>query len=230
MTPLEATLHELKRLASPEAKAAQQYFGIHGVNSYGLTTPQLRKLAKQIGKNHDLALQLWKTGIHEARHVAVFIADPRQVTIELMEKWLKDFNSWDIVDNCCSALFDKTPFAFDKAMEWSARKKEFEKRAGFVLMAALAIHDKKAEDEKFIQFYPFMIRESGDDRNFVKKAINWALRQTGKRNDRLCTESIKVAKKIHKKGDPSSRWIASDALRELEKYHREGKIRNIGTP
>jgi 3-methyladenine DNA glycosylase AlkD len=156
------------------------------------------------------------------------IADPNQVTDKLMEQWVKDFNSWDIVDGTCSSLFRKTPFAYRKAMQWSKRKKEFEKRAGFAMMAQLAVHDKNAEDEKFEQFFPYIKAESGDERNFVRKAINWALRQIGKRNERLCKKAIAVAKEIQKKGDTASRWIAADALRELEKYQREGKIKEVG--
>jgi len=224
----EAVVLELKRLSSKKAKATQEYFGVKNFNRLGISTPPLRKLAKQIGKDHELALQLWKTGIHEARHVAIFIADPKQVTEKLMEQWLKDFDSWDTVDNCCGTLFEKTPWAFEKATEWTRRKKEFEKRAGFVMMAELAIHDKKSEDKKYEQFFPYLIAESHDERNFVRKAVNWALRQIGKRNERLCKKAIAVAKEIQKKGNSSSKWIAADALRELEKYKREGKIRAIG--
>jgi 3-methyladenine DNA glycosylase AlkD len=228
MNSAEKILKELKKVSSPDAKSTQEFFGVLNVNSYGLTTPQMRKIAKQIGKNHELALQLWNTGVHEARHVAIFISDPKQVTERLMERWLKDFNSWDIVDNCCGTLFEKTPLAFDKAIEWTKREKEFEKRAGFVMMAELAVHDKKSEDKKYEQFFPYIIAESNDERNFVKKAINWALRQIGKRNERLCKKAIAIAKQIQKKGDAASRWIAADALRELEKYMREGKIKKIG--
>jgi len=229
MNSAEKILKELKKVSSPDVKSTQEYFGVLDVNSYGLTTPQMRKIAKKIGKNHELALQLWKTGVHEARHVAIFIADPKHVTEQLMEQWLKDFNSWDIVDNCCGTLFEKTPRAFDKAIEWTKRKKEFEKRAGFVMMAELAIHDKKSEDKKYEQFFPYIIAESHDERNFVKKAINWALRQIGKRNERLCKKAIMIAKQIQKKGDAASKWIASDALRELEKYQDEWRIKSIGT-
>jgi 3-methyladenine DNA glycosylase AlkD len=227
MNSVEKILEDLQKLSSPEAKAAQVYFKVGSEKNLGLRTPDMRKIAKQIGINHKLALQLWKTGIHEARHVAIFIADPKQVTEKLMERWLKDFRSWDTVDNCCGTLFEKTPWAFEKAIEWTRRKKEFEKRAGFVMMAELAIHDKKSEDKRYEQFFPYLIAESHDERNFVKKAINWALRQIGKRNERLCKKAILVAKEIQKKGDAASRWIASDALRELEKYQREGKIRSI---
>jgi 3-methyladenine DNA glycosylase AlkD len=228
MNTIEEVLQEMKKVSSKGTIASQERFAIGSVNNIGMTVPQMRILAKRIGKNHLLALQLWKTRIHEARHIAVMIADPKQVTEKLMEEWLHDFNSWDIVDGCCSSLFDKTPFAFEKAIEWTRREKEFEKRAGFTMMATLSVHDKKAEDKKFEQFFPFIIKESSDDRNFVKKAVNWALRQIGKRNERLCRKAIKVAKEIHAKGDSSSQWIASDALRELEKYLKEGRIKNVG--
>lgn len=188
----------------------------------------MRAVAKKTGRNHDLALKLWKTGIHEAKHIAIFIADPKQIDKNFMEVWLKDFNSWDIVDNCCGTLFIKTSYAFDKAIQWTKNKKEFQKRAGFSMMAELAIHDKKANDKKFEQFFPFIICESSDERNFVKKAVNWALRQIGKRNVRLCKKAIKVAKEIYAKEEAASKWVATDALRELEKYRNEGKIKNIG--
>jgi 3-methyladenine DNA glycosylase AlkD len=225
----DEVLNELKKAAKPGWKQKQEYFGVVNVNSLGLSTPQMRKIAKQVGRNHDLALKLWKTGIHEAMHVAIFIADPRAFTEKLMEQWLKDFKAWDTVDNCCGTLFEKTPFAFEKAIEWTKREKEFEKRAGFVMMAELAVHDKKSVDKKFEQFFPYLLAESHDERNFVKKAINWALRQIGKRNERLCKKAIATAKKIYRRGDPSSRWIATDALRELESYQREGKIKNVGS-
>lgn len=228
MDDVDRILIELKKSASPSAKKTQEYFGISGTNNLGLTTPQMRAIAKKIGKNHELALKLWKTDIHEAMHVAIFIADPKQVTEKLMEDWIKDFKAWDTVDNCCGTLFDKTPFAFEKAIEWTKRKKEFEKRAGFAMMAELAMHDKKAEDKKYEQFFPYIINESGDERNFVKKAVNWALRQIGKRNERLCQKTILVAKEIYKKGDPTSKWISNDAIRELERYKKEGKIKKVG--
>jgi 3-methyladenine DNA glycosylase AlkD len=229
MHTVETTLHELKKLASSVQDEAPYHFGITASKSLGaIKTPDLRKLAKQIGRNQPLAQLLWNTGIHEAKHVAIFIADPKAFSEKLMEQWLKDFDSWDIVDNCCGTLFDKTPFAFEKAIEWTKRKKEFEKRAGFAMMAELAVHDKKSEDKKFEQFFPYIIAESHDDRNFVKKAINWALRQIGKRNERLCRKAIAAAKQIHKKNDAASRWIGTDALRELEKYRVEGKIKSIG--
>ena len=223
----EQVLQELRLLASEKAREAQKYFGIHK-ETIGITTPELRAFARRIGKNHELGLALWQTGVHEARHVAVFISDPKQTTEDQMEDWLKDMDLWDIVDNCCGTLFDKTPIAFEKAVEWTSREGEFEKRAGFVMMATLAVHDKKAPNSRFELFFPYLIRESQDGRNFVRKAINWALRQIGKRNTELCEQALDVARQIQAKRDSSSRWIASDALRELERYKAAGKIRNIG--
>lgn len=228
MNSVEQIIKVIRNSSNPENIAGQARFGIKGVESYGMSKPEMKLLAKQTGKNHALALELWKTDIHEARHIAAMIAEPKKVTEAMMDKWVKDFNSWDIVDDCCSVLFCRTPFAYDKAIEWTARKKEFEKRAAFALMAFLAVHDKKAEDKKLEQFFPYLLAASDDGRNFVKKAVNWALRQIGKRNPRLCREVIALAKEMKTKDDASSRWIASGVLSELEKYLREGKIKNIG--
>lgn len=207
----------------------QKRFGITGAESYGLSMPQLRSIAKSVGKNHTLAQDLWATQMREARHIAVMIAEKDKVTERLMERWVKDFDSWDIVDNCCSTLFCRTPFAYNKVLEWSNRKREFEKRAAFSLMAFLAVHDKKQSDKAFDEFLEIIIRESDDQRNFVKKAVNWALRQIGKRNIRLCNKAIASCKTIHEKGDAASRWIANDALRELKKYKQEGRIKSVGS-
>ena len=206
----------LHSLANPKAKKAQSYFKIESKETIGIRTPELRKLAKQIGKNHELALELWQSEIFEARMLAALIAEPKKVTERLMEKWLKDFDNWGIVDCTCGELFDKTPFAYKKAIEWSTRKKEFEKRAAFSMMATLAVHDKKANDEKFLPFLPIIKREANDERNFVKKAVNWALRQIGKRNVKLNKLAIKTAKEIHQLDSSTAKWIASDALRELQ--------------
>jgi 3-methyladenine DNA glycosylase AlkD len=222
---LSGVLEAIRKTGNKTGVAGQAYFGIKDVNNYGLTVPQMREIAKKTGRNHELALELWKTKIHEAKHIAVMIAEKEKVTEALMEKWLKDFNSWDIVDGCCGTLFDKTSLAYEKAMEWSSREKEFEKRAGFAMMAMLAVHDKKAEDKKFEQFFPYILEQSSDERNFVRKAVNWAIRQIGKRNEKLCKKAIALSKKIRDKGDTASRWIAADALRELEKYLKEGKIK-----
>lgn len=208
-------LQRLKAFANPDAVAGMARFGINPKNTYGISIPTLRKLAKEIGKDHLLAQQLWSSGIHEARILASMIDDPKLVTEKQMEKWVKDFDSWDVCDQCCGNLFDKTLFAYQKAIEWSGKEKEFIKRAGFALMAWLAFHDRKAGDREFTKFLPTIIRESTDERNFVKKSVNWALRQIGKRNRSLNKRAINAAKEIQKIDSKAARWIAADALREL---------------
>jgi 3-methyladenine DNA glycosylase AlkD len=190
-------------------------FGINPKNTYGVSIPNLRKMAKEIGKNHQLAQKLWNSGIHEARILAGMIDVPEEVTERQMEKWVRNFDSWDVCDQVCSNLFDQTNFAYKKAIDWSQRKEEFIKRAGFVLMAALAVHDKEVSDKEFLKFLPIIIREAWDERNFVKKAVNWALRQIGKRSLFLNKMAIKTAKEIQGIDSKSARWIASDAIREL---------------
>lgn len=212
---LEEILAKLRSMSDPKAVEGMARFGINPKNTYGVSIPALRAMAKGIGRDHALAQQLWSSGIHEARILASMIDSPGLVTEEQMEQWVRDFDSWDVCDQCCSNLFDKTEFAYQKAVEWSKRKEEFVKRAGFVLMAALAVHDKKAEDEKFVKFLPLIKGESTDNRNIVKKAVNWALRQIGKRNAVLNKEAISAAREIQKIDSKSARWVASDALREL---------------
>jgi len=208
-------LKQLKSLYNPDAVAGMARFGINATNTYGVSIPVLRNMAKQIGKNHLLAEKLWNSGIHEARILAPLIDPLEMVTEKQMESWVKDFNSWDVCDQCCSNLFDKTKFAHKKALQWSKRREAFVKRAGFVLMAALAVHDKEADRRKFMRFLPTIKREATDERNFVKKAVTWALRQIGKRNSALNKIAIQTAKEIQKIDSKSARWIASDALREL---------------
>ncbi|RJQ56032.1 MAG: DNA alkylation repair protein [Actinobacteria bacterium] len=190
-------------------------FGINPENTLGISIPTLRKMAKSMGKDHRLALRLWHSEIHEARILAAFIDEPGEVTEEQMDEWVAAFDSWDVCDQVCANLFDRTPFAYEKALEWSARSGEFEKRAGFALMAALAWHDKQAPDEKFLPFLPVIEREAADERNFVKKAVNWALRQIGKRNEVLNRAAIATAERIGRQQSKAARWTASDALREL---------------
>jgi 3-methyladenine DNA glycosylase AlkD len=212
----EEILTKLKSLSNPNAVAGMARFGINPKNTYGVSIPVLRKMAKQIGKNHLLAQQLWtSSSIHEARILAGMIDVPEKVTETQLERWIKDFDSWDVCDQVCSNLFDKTKFAHKKAIEWSKRREEFVKRAGFVLMATLAVHDKEADNQKFMRFLPVIKREATDERNFVRKAVNWALRQIGKRNSALNKIAIQKAKEIQKIDSKSARWIASDALREL---------------
>jgi 3-methyladenine DNA glycosylase AlkD len=209
-------LKHLKSLSNADAVAGMARFGINPQNTLGISIPVLRKLAREIGTSHTLANQLWVSGIHEARILAAFIDDPLLVTRSQMNRWARDFDSWDVCDQCCMNLFDRTPFAYEKAVEWSFRKQEFVKRAGFALIACLSFHDKTAPDDKFIRFLPRIIHESTDERNYVKKAVNWALRQIGKRNSRLRKHAILAADKIQKLDSRSARWIAADALRELK--------------
>jgi len=223
---IQQIIKEIKKNANPKNVEGMARFGINPNNTFGVSIPILRGLAKKIGKNHDLALELWKTEIHEARILAGFIGESSRLTEKQMESWVKEFDSWDVCDLVCSNLFDKTEFAYDKVFQWHKDKREFVKRAGFVMMACLAVHDKKASDNKFIQFFPLIIKESVDERNFVKKAVNWALRQIGKRNLNLNKEAVKTGKIILKKDSKSAKWIARDALRELTNEEIIERIKN----
>lgn len=215
----EEILKKLKSLGSLKNIEGMARFGIkiNPKNIYGVSIPNLRKLAKKIGKNHILAQELWNSGIHEARILASMIDEVEKVTAEQMDKWIIDFNSWDVCDQVCNNLFDKTSLAFKKVIEWTKNKSEFERRAGFALMACFAWHNKDVDDAKFLKFFPLIKKYSTDERNFVKKAVNWALRQIGKRNKNLCKKAIKLAKEIQKIDSKSAKWIAMDAIRELEK-------------
>jgi len=191
----------------------------------GISVTSLRKFARELFKNkdfkndlekrHSLAISLWKSNIHEAKILSTIIDVPEKITKKQMDMMIKDFDSWDICDLACGNLFDKTPFAFSKAVEWSKRKEEFEKRAGYALMATTAWHKSEAPDNAFAKFFPHIKKGATDDRNFVKKAVNWALRQIGKRNKSLNKKAIMLAKEIDKIDNRSARWIAKDALREL---------------
>ena len=192
----EQILERLQSLANPQNVAGMKRYGINTNNTLGISIYTLRPLAKEIGLDHSLALELWESSIHEARILACYIDDPKLVTEDQMERWAADFNSWDICDQVCSSLFDQTPHAYSKAHQWSERHEEFVKRAAFVLMAALAVHDKKAPDERFEEFLPIITRHATDGRNFVKKAVNWALRQIGKRNRRLNELAIRTGGEI----------------------------------
>lgn len=210
----------MKRLCTMENAANREgmaRYGIRTDRALGISMPALRGIAKEIGKDHILAGMLWDSGVHEARILACLIDEPAHVSSEQMEAWVRDFDSWDLCDQCCSTLFDRTPYARDKAVVWSERPEEFVKRAGFVLMATLAVHDKKAGDAVFLAFLPLIRKESTDERNFVKKAVNWALRQIGKRNRMLNRAAIALAGELAASESRSARWIGRDALRELER-------------
>ena len=195
--------------------------GITPDSTYGVSIPNLRKVAKEIGIDHELAQQLWETDIRETMILACMVDDPEMTTEEQMERWAGDFDYWEICDQCCQNLFENTKFAYQKCVEWSSNEQEFIKRAGFVLMARLAFKDKRAEDSQFEKFLPIIKREASDSRNYVKKAVNWALRQIGKRSLHLNRMAIKTAREIQQIDSRDARWVASDALRELTKTNKQ---------
>ncbi|OLE88636.1 MAG: DNA alkylation repair protein [Crenarchaeota archaeon 13_1_20CM_2_51_8] len=209
-------IDRLRLMGDPKAVEGMARFGIQSSRSFGVSVPKLRALAREVGRDHQLALKLWETGLHDARLLASMVDDPLQVTIDQMDKWVRDFDSWDVVDGSCGNLFDKTPFAVAKAREWCKREEEFVKRAGFVLMAELAVHDRDAKDKLFLDFLPLIIAGASDKRNFVKKAVNWSLRQIGKRNLKLNRAAVSTTIKIRRMDSGAAKWVASDALRELK--------------
>jgi 3-methyladenine DNA glycosylase AlkD len=221
---LTDVIAQLEAFANPNALAEMQRVGITASKTYGISAPQLRQLAKTIGKDHALAQALWATGSLDARIVASLIDDPKQVTERQMERWVKDFDNWAVCDGCCGNLFDQTPWAYEKAIEWTKREAEYVRRAGFALMAYLAVHDKAAKDEAFLAFLPIIKTGATDERNFVKKAVNWALRQIGKRNAKLNRAAIKTAREIQKMDSKAARWVAADALRELKGEAVQGRL------
>jgi 3-methyladenine DNA glycosylase AlkD len=218
-------LTQLKSLGNPAAAEGMARYGINTEHAYGVSIPNLRKIARKIGKNRPLAEALWSSGIHEARILAAMVYPPAEIIGRQMEEWVADFNSWDLCDQCCNNLFRMAVDAHEKAVEWSSRDEEFVKRAGFVLMACLAVHDKKATDAEFLEFLPVIKRESVDSRNFVKKAVNWALRQIGKRHLRLNQAAIATAYKISEMNSAAAKWIAADAIRELESDAVQKRLR-----
>jgi 3-methyladenine DNA glycosylase AlkD len=228
---IQKIIKQLKSLSNQKNVEGMARFGINPENTLGISIPVLRDMAKKIKKEknstdrHKLADGLWQTVIHEARLLAIFIDDYKQVTENQMDNWVKDFDSWDIVDQCCSNLFDKTSYVEKKIKEWVKSEKEFVRRTGLVLMATSAVHNKQMKNEDFIKYFPIIIKYSNDDRNFVRKAVNWALRQIGKRNKLLNKQAIVVAKKLVKLNSKSARWIGSDALRELFNKKIQGRLK-----
>jgi len=220
-------LSRLKEMANPENVEGMARFGISCANTWGVTMPEIRGLAKELGKDQELAMELWESGIHEARILAGLVAVPALTGEDVMERWVADFDSWDVCDQVVASLFDKTPYAYDLALSWARREEEFVRRAGFVMMVALAVHDKRAPDQRFLDFLPIILEGATDERNFVKKAVNWALRQIGKRNMGLHHAAIEMAREIGSLDSKSARWIASDALRELDGEAVRQKVRKV---
>src|SRR6267154_921693 len=218
-------LRELKLLANPRVREKMAYFGVRVPKAFGISTPLLHAFARRIGRNHQLAEQLWSSGIHEARILAALIAEADKVTPQQMERWASDFDAWDVVDACCCYLYAAAPPAWQKVESWSRRPEELVKRAAFSLAAYLSYKDKKASDARFERFLRIIEREALDERNFVRKAVNWALRNIGKRNMRLNRAAIRAAKRIRRQSSRSARWIAADALRELRSAAVQARLR-----
>lgn len=215
----------LKRLGEKKNVAGMARFGIRANKVFGVSKPKLDELAKKIGKNHELGMELWRTGIHDARLLGVLISEAEQVSAKQMDCWVRDFDNWDVCDGSCCHLFVFAAPAWKKAFEWTRRKKEFEKRAGFALAAFLAVHDRRAADAIYLKFLKTIEREAWDDRNFVRKAVNWALRNIGKRNLRLNRAAISSAERIRRQDTRAARWIAADALRELRSEAVQRRLR-----
>jgi len=208
-------LDRLKKLGTPDNIAGMARFGIVTKKAFGVRAPEIKRVAREVGQDHELALKLWDTGFLEARTVACLIDDPKLVTPDQMELWVADLDNWATCDTVTGHLFDKTPYAYDKAFEWADREEEFVRRAAFAMIACLAVHDKKADDARFEAFIPIIEKHAVDERNFVRKAVNWALRQIGKRNMHLNHLAVKSAAVLSEADSRSARWIGKDAIREL---------------
>jgi len=216
LVSVDEVLKQLESKSRPDQLEGMARYGMNVQHRYGVSIPELRKMAKAIGKHHKLACDLWKTGMAEARILAAMIDDPAVLDEKQMEDWVKDIDSWDVGDQVCANLFEKSSLAWRKVDEWSMRKEEFVKRTAFGLLACLAWHDKKAEDSKFLDLFPVFTRGATDERNSVKKAASWALRNIGKRNLKLNEAALKEAKNLRSLNSKSARWVASDVMRELE--------------
>jgi 3-methyladenine DNA glycosylase AlkD len=212
---VERAVRELKRRGEKRNVEGMAHYGIRAKIVFGVSKPNQDAIARKIGKNHALGLKLWETGVHDARILGMLISEPHQVTEKQMERWVRQFDNWDVCDGTCCHLFVDAEPAWRKAFAWSNRKREFEKRAGFALAAYLAVHDKDARDAAFRKYLRVIEREAWDERNFVRKAVNWALRNIGKRNLSLNRAAISTSLRIRKSDSSAARWIAADALREL---------------
>ena len=212
----EQVIAKLKEFENPDTLAGKAHFGIDVSKALGLSMPEIRGVAKQITKDHVLAEAMWQADIHETRLIASMIDIPKEVTEDQMERWVVGFNSWDICDQTCGELFDRTPFTTDKIFQWAEREEEFVKRASFALIAWQAVHNKKMPDDGFLAYFPVIRKASGDPRNFVKKAVNWALRQIGKRSAYLHAPALGCAEELAASNDKTARWIGNDAVKELQ--------------
>ena len=213
---VDSILAALERLGTRRTRDGMARYGIHAEQAYGVTMAAIQKLAKEIGRDHALAEALWSSGWYEARLLAAFVDEPARVTAAQMDRWCRDFDNWAVCDTVCFKLFDRTTHAYAKVERWSNRRKEFEKRAAFALLASLALHDKRAGDEAFARTLPLIERAASDDRNFVKKGVSWALRSIGRRNGALRASASALARRLAASADPAPRWVGKDALRDLK--------------
>ena len=233
---VDVTLAELRSLGSEENRAGQARFGINTARAYGVSLAVLRPFARRLKRDHDLALALWASGVHEARLLAAFVDEPAKVTPAQMDAWAADFDSWDLCDQVCGSLFDRTPYVERKIVEWAADEREFVRRAAFALAAMYAVHAKKVPDEAFLPFLDLIEKYATDPRNFVKKAVNWALRQIGKRSPGLHAPALALAEKLAASDDKAARWIGKDAARELsdprqvERIAKNARSRRASAP
>ncbi len=231
---VDEIIKTLELIGTPKNIAGMKRFAIVAKKAFGVSAPNLKQLAKEIKKQtkdrHSLALELWQTEIHEARIIAYLIENPKDVTEKQMDSWVEDFDNWAICDGTCGHLFCRTDFAYKKVFEWSEREEEFIKRAGICLMAWLAVHDKKADDEKIGKFLQILEQKADNERNFVKKAVNWSLRQIGKRSLNLNKLAVEAAERIKAQNTKSARWIAADALRELQNEKVRTRLLNKAKP
>lgn len=216
MKTIDEILSDLQSLADPEYISQMEYFGIKGGKALRIKNAVLKPYAKEIGRNQELSTQLWQQPLHECKHLAILLAESKFFTEEIAEKWTRECYSWDLVDGIGMKIIPQTDYAYRKVEEWSTREPEYEKRMAFATMVGLSLKGAKQPDEKISSFFKIIEREAWDDRNFVKKAVNWALRQIGKRNFALNQEAIQVAERIKEQGSKAARWIAADALRELK--------------
>jgi 3-methyladenine DNA glycosylase AlkD len=208
-------LAALEKASTKKVRESLPRFGITAKKAYGVSMAEIQKIAKGLGKSHELADALWETGWYEARLVASYVDEPARVSPAQMDRWCKDFDNWGICDTVCFVLFDRTPHAYAKVKAWSGKREEFVKRAAFALLASLAGHDRKAGDDRFVEGLRLVGREAGDERNFVKKGVSWALRRIGHRNAALNREAVAVARRLAASAEPAARWIGKDALRDL---------------
>jgi 3-methyladenine DNA glycosylase AlkD len=223
---VRAALAWLERRSSKRTRDGMARYGLPSDNALGVPVGTIQQLAKQLGRNNELSDALWKTGVYEARLLACFVGEPARVTPAQMDRWCREFDNWGVCDTACFHLFDRTPHAWRKVVQWGRRRDEFERRAGFVLLACLAAHDKEADDQAFSRLLPFIERGAADDRNFVKKGVNWALRHVGRRSAALNAAAVTVARRLASSPEPAPRWVGKDALRELTSPKVTARLKN----